>query len=191
MHQEFRHNRLALFDEANITGIKKHVHKLYKNINKIIKQEFLKVANKIYLEIYDEAIALGFDGDLEDLDEAWIEEFFEEYNPITKYVFKNEIERKESRLFEALVANKIDNLQSYTYAERLMKTQVRQYSLDLEDSVTMAVYKAVGVKEVEWVAEHDHRTCGVCSELDGQVFKLNDVPEKQHYNCRCYLVPKK
>ena len=191
MRLEFRHNRLALFDEMNVGQIRKHVQKLYKNINKIIKQEFLKLANEISEEIYDEAVALGFDGDMEDLDEAWIEEFFEEYNPVTKYVFKNEIGRKESRLFESLVANEVERLQSYAYAERLMKTQVRQYSLDLEDATTMAVYKALGIKEVTWVAEHDHKTCGVCNELDGQVFDIAEVPPKQHYNCRCYLVPKK
>ena len=187
--QQFRHNRLALFDETNILKTKKHVHKLYKDITKIIKKELLAVANSISDEIYEEALALGFDGDVRDLDEAWIEEFFEEYNPVTKYVFNNEIERKESRLFEALVSNKRESLNSYKTAENLLIRQVKQYSTDLEDAIAMAVYKAVGVKEVMWVTESDHKTCGDCKELDGEVFKIGEAPPKLHPNCRCYYVP--
>ena len=193
LHREFRHNRLALFDEMNVIGVKKHVHKLYQNVYKVIKKEFLAILNPLYEEIYDEAVALGFDGDLRDLDEAWIEEFFDEYNPVTKYVFSNEIERKESRLFEALVAT-MDSagaakMQSYKTAENLIIRQAKQYAIDLEDSIAKVVYDDVGVKKVQWVAEHDHKTCGVCSELDGEVFELKDAPDKQHPNCRCYLIP--
>ena len=143
--REFRHNRLALFDEMNVVGTKKHVHKLYKKAYQIILKEFLSILNPLYQEIYDEALALGFDGDMRDLDEAWIEEFFDEYNPVTKYVFRNELDRKESRLFEALVASSEEKIQSYKTAENLLKRQIKQYAIDLEDAVTKAIYKAVGV----------------------------------------------
>ena len=180
---------MALFDELNIVGVKKHIHKLYNDAFKAIKSEFVSILNPLYEEIYDEALALGFDGDLEDLDEAWVEEFFDEYNPVTKYVFRNEIDRKESRLFESLVASTAERHQSYKTAENLLVRQVKQYSIELEDSVAKAVYKAVGVQKVKWVAEHDHRTCGVCAEMDGEVFELDKAPDKQHINCRCYLIP--
>ncbi len=189
--REFRHNRLALFDEMNVVGIKKHVHKLYKNVYKIIKNEFLTILNPLYQQIYDEALSLGFDGDLRDLDEAWIEEFFGEYNPVTKYVFSNELGRKESRLFESLVASSLERTHSYKTAENLLKRQVKQYAIDLEDAVAKVAYKDVGVKKVMWNAEDDHKTCGVCNGLDGQIFELKDAPPKQHYNCRCYYTPVK
>ena len=192
LSREFRHNRLALFDEINYAAsIKKHVRKLYKKVYKIIKNEFTAILNPLYEEIYDEALALGFDGDLRDLDEAWIEEFFDEYNPVTKYVFNNEIERKESRLFEALIASSLEKTQSYKTAENLLKRQVKQYAIELEDSVAKTVYKDIGVEKVRWVAEIDHKTCGVCAELDGEIFPLEDAPPKQHYNCRCSYVPVK
>jgi SPP1 gp7 family putative phage head morphogenesis protein len=175
----------------NVVGIKKHVRKLYKDVYKIIKKEFAAILNPLYQEIYDEALALGFDGDLRDLDEVWIEEFFEEFNPVTKYVFNNEIDRKESRLFEALVASSLEKIKSYKTAENLLVRQVKQYAIDLEDSVAKTVYKDLGVEKVVWIAEKDYKTCGVCSELDGQIFNLNNAPPKQHYNCRCCLVPKK
>ncbi len=186
---EFRHNRLALFDEMNLVQTKKHIHKLYKNILKIVKKEFTDLLNPIYEEIYDEALALGFDGDLRDLDEAWIEEFFDEYNPVTKYVFNNEMDRKESRLFESLVASSKERRQSYKTAENLLVRQLNQYAIDLEDAIAMTVYKDLGVKFVKWNAENDSKTCGVCSELDNQVFSLEEAPPKQHYHCRCYLTP--
>ena len=191
IRKEFRHNRLALFDELNVIGIKKHVHKLYKTIFKVVRQEFLKIINEIYKTIYNEAVDLGFDGDIRNLDDAWIDEFFDSYNPVTKYVFSNEIDRKESRLFEALVSNELERLKSYAYAEKLIIAQIEQYAIDLEDSIAKVVYEDTNVKKVMWVAEDDDRTCGVCNELDGQIFELKDAPPKQHYQCRCYLIPVK
>ena len=191
IHQQFRHNRLALFDEMNIVQTKKHITKLYKDIYKTIKKEFVSILNPLYQEIYDEALSLGFDGDLEDLDEAWIEEFFSEYNPVTKYVFSNEIERKKSRLFESVVASNKEKIQSYKTAENLLIRQVKQNAVDLEDSVKKAVYKTIKVEKVMWVSEQDSKTCGVCNGLDGEIFELKDAPPKQHYNCRCYLIPVK
>ena len=173
----------------NILQTKKHVDKLYKNIFKIIKNEFLAILNPIYAEIYDEAVALGFDGDVRDLDEGWIEDFFDEYNPVTKYVFRNEIDRKKSRLFESLVASESERHKSYKTAENLIIRQTKQYAVDLEDAIAKVVYEDIGVEKVVWNAEIDHKTCGVCAELDGQIFDLNSVPPKQHINCRCWITP--
>ena len=172
----------------NVIQTKKHIDKLYKKIFKIIKQEFLAVANDIYAEVADEAIEMGFDGDLGNIDEGWIEEFFEEYSPVTKYVFINEIDRKNSRLFEVLVASLEERLNSYATAEKLLVRQVKQSGIEFEDEIVETAYKDLGVKKVQWVAEHDHKTCGVCSELDGQIFDLEDVPDKQHINCRCWII---
>lgn len=105
IQREFRHNRLALFDEMNVVQIKKHVRKLYRNVYKIVKSEFAVILTPLVQELEDVAIELGFDGDVRDLDEEWLKEFFAEYNPVTKYIFSNELDRKESRLFEALVAS--------------------------------------------------------------------------------------
>ena len=191
LNREFRHNRLALFDEMNVVGVRKHIKKLYKKSYEIIKTEFSAILNPLYEEIYDEAIALGFDGDLRNLDEAWIEEFFDEYNPVTKYVFSNEIGRKESYLFEALISDIDTRPQSYAKAEKYLIRQVKQSAIDLEDDIAKVVYEDLGVKKVQWVAEDDYRTCGVCKELDGEIFDLNKAPDKQHHNCRCILIPVK
>lgn len=178
-----------MFDELNITGVRKHIKKLYKKAYEIIKTGFAEVLNDITEEVYDEAVALGFDGDIEDLDEAWIEEFFDEYNPVTKYVFSNEIGRKESYLFEAIISDRLTMHKSYQKAEKYLANQVRQYGIDIYDAVAKTVYKALGVKRVRWIAEDDYKTCSVCRELDNQIFDLDKAPHKQHHNCRCYLAP--
>ncbi len=173
----------------NIVGVRKHINKLYKDVYKSIKNEFLDILNPLYEEIYDEALALGFDGDLRELDEAWIEEFFDEYNPTTKYVFKNEIDRKKSYLFESVVADVSSRHQSYAKAEKYLVKQVKQGGIDIEDAVAMQVYRDLGVTKVQWVAEDDYKTCADCRELDGEIFDLDGAPSKMHYNCRCVLIP--
>ena len=173
----------------NVIQTKKHVSKLYKLSFQIIKKEYLKILQPLYQELYEEALALGFDGDPRDLDIGWLEEFFEEYNPVTKYVFRNELGRKESRLLEALVASSLEKAKSYQTAEKLLVRQVKQSAIELEDSLTKRAFRDAGVKKVQWVAESDHKTCGICSDLDGEVFLLKDAPPKQHYHCRCYLIP--
>ena len=191
LNREFRHNRLALFDELNIVGVRKHIKKLYKKAYEIIKTEFLSVLSDIAEEIFDEAVSLGFDGDIEDLDEGWIEEFFDEFNPVTKYVFSNEMDRKESYLFEAVVSDMAMKHKSYQKAEKYLTNQVKQYGIDMYDAVAKTVYTALGVKKVRWIAEDDYKTCSVCRELDNQIFDLDKAPHKQHHNCRCYLVPER
>ena len=53
----------------------------------------------------------------EKIKDMTVEEFFNAYNPVTKYVFSNEIDRKKSRLFESLVASRLVKEQSYKTAE--------------------------------------------------------------------------
>jgi SPP1 gp7 family putative phage head morphogenesis protein len=175
----------------NVLQTRKHIKKLYDNIERMIVKEFANAAMQIEQSVYDEALEMGFDGDIRDLDESFVEEFFEEYNPVTKYVFSNELGRKESRLFESLIASELDRHHSYATAEKLLIRQVRQYAINLEDKVAKVVYKDIGVEKVRWVAEKDERTCGTCHDLDGMVFDLADAPDKQHYACRCYLIPVK
>ena len=173
----------------NITQTRKHIKKLYDNVEQMIVKEFTAIITPIEEDLQDEALDMGFDGDIRDLDDAFVEEFFDEYNPVTKYVFRNEMDRKESRLFESLVANTMDRTHSYATAEKLLVRHVKQYAIDLEDRLAKVVYEDTGVKKVQWVAEKDDRTCDDCHELDGMIYNLKDVPPKQHYQCRCYLIP--
>ena len=174
----------------NVVQVKKHVHKLYKDVFKIIKKEFLSVVDSICAEIYGETLSMGFEGEVREMGIDWLESFLDKYNPVTKYVFSNEIDRKESRLFEALVSSMEERYQSYATAENLLVRQIKQSAIDLEDEIELKVYGDVGVEKVQWVAEDDDKTCDDCQALDGEIFDIDDVPGK-HQNCRCYLIPVK
>lgn len=191
IRKEFRHNRLALFDEMNVVQTKKHVHKLYKDVFKIIKKEFLAAVDSMCAEIYNETLSMGFEGEVREMGIDWIESFLDKYNPVTKYVFRNELDRKESRLFESLVSAMEERYESYATAENLIVRQVKQSCIDLEDEVEMDTYEDLGVEKVQWVAEDDGKTCGACRALDGEIFEIDKAPHKLHQNCRCYLIPVK
>ena len=46
------------------------------------------------------------------------------------------------------------------------------------------------VSHVQWVAVLDADTCPICSDLDGEIFALDDVdPPPIHLSCRCSIVP--
>lgn len=50
-------------------------------------------------------------------------------------------------------------------------------------------YEQYGVKEFQYIAASDSRTCKQCAELDGKVFKLTDNAHMPplHPNCRCCI----
>ena len=134
---------------------------------------------------------MGFEGEVREMGIDWIESFLDKYNPVTKYVFRNELDRKESRLCESLVSAMEERYESYATAENLIVRQVKQSCIDLEDEVERDTYEDLGVEKVQWVAEDDGKTCGDCRALDGEIFEIGKAPHKLHQNCRCYLIPVK
>lgn len=79
--------------------------------------------------------------------------------------------------------------QSYKAAERLVRTEMAHFHGESDK----AAYKAAGVKEYEFVATLDERTCSVCGALDGQHFPLDEAEEGVNYppmhpNDRCTTV---
>jgi SPP1 gp7 family putative phage head morphogenesis protein len=52
----------------------------------------------------------------------------------------------------------------------------------------MTHHRDAGIEEVMWVTAGDERVCEECRPLDGQVFRLDQVPPK-HWGCRCILIP--
>lgn len=125
-----------------------------------------------------------------------IEVILGQYNFTTGYLYFPEAERKRLRLYEQMMTakqygdHKQYNKWLHTGANLWYK-QSMQYSIDLEDYVTETIWKDAGVKYVEWIAEHDERTCHVCAEMDGNIYPIDKVPEKPHYMCRCYTIPAK
>lgn len=63
--------------------------------------------------------------------------------------------------------------------------------IDTEDRAAITAYRDAGVEEVMWITQRDGRVCEECITLNGLIFPIDRVPDKPHYNCRCYLEPVK
>ena len=186
MEAEFQNFSTTVgFDELNFLDLKKSVEGLYNRIDKAVRREFRKVARQVYRDAEDEVMLPHgkFETGL------FLVALLKRFDPVTQYVYLNEWTRKRDRLVESLMASG-GNQQMREALQRalnLMSDQVRQEADNLTDEARHDAFVASGVEKVRWVAEHDEKTCGTCRERDGQVYGINEVPEK-HRHCRCYVV---
>ena len=57
-------------------------------------------------------------------------------------------------------------------------------------ALTLATYKAAGVRTVRWMTCNDSRVRASHAALNGKVFPIDAIPkEKDDWNCRCGLIP--
>ena len=178
------------FDELNFPQIREVVKAVYDHLMTNTLKMYLKAARgaaKIAREKCPH-------GDHWLPDEEWVKKSLKRYNPITKYLFFNEAERKRMRETEAIVTmvafQDHEGLrQSVRSGANAWWKQVSQGMIDVVDDATITEYRKSGIKEVMWKSEHDDRVCDECEELDGEIFEIDAVPDKPHYNCRCWLEP--
>lgn len=165
---------LVSFDELNVLN---EVNSLYRELYVIIKKSFLILANQVYAD------SLREESD-RSLDEEWVDRLLEGYDPVSKYVFSHEMDRKCARLIESIIAS--DNkAQEIDTALRAMSFMCRIYADRITDEAVMQAYNDEGEQYVKWVAEKDERTCSVCERRDGRIYEIGFVPNDPHPNCRC------
>lgn len=165
---------LASFDELNVLS---EVNTLYRELYGIVKKSFLVLANQVYSNATQRK-------SYRDLDEEWIDYLLTGYDPVSKYVFAHEVDRKCARLIEAVIAS--DNrAQEIDSALRAMSFMCRIYADRVTDEAIMQAYSDDGVELVKWVAEKDASTCSVCKKRDGKIYVIDAVPSDPHPNCRC------
>jgi len=193
IRREFNHLQTLSFDDLSMTRTKRETEQMFERLlsfNYAEYKKIVKAAKEYATEMLDgETSDIGNPDDL-------IEEVLNCYNPVTKYLYEPESERKRMRLVEEMQTAKeyrdrVSYRTSVTRCANLWYTQSMQYAIDIEDFITLKVLQKAGVKRVEWVSEDDTRTCRICRELNGNVYPIDDVPPKQHYNCRCRVIPYK
>ena len=75
---------------------------------------------------------------------------------------------------------------SFNEAHRLVRTETVNY---LNQSAKLA-YKDVGVKQVQWWAAKDERTCPTCGANHGKTYPIDKAPNLPcHPGCRCTWLP--
>lgn len=182
-------NRLGSmgFDELNVVNTKKTTQDMFDRFLNENETMYLKAAKSAYTK------AVG-DGKASEIDAEWLVGVLLSYNLVTGYLYDREAERKRLRLNEQiLTAREYGDRQLFNDSLRrtanLWWTQTSQYGIDVVDKATLKAYRDKGVKWVRWVTAKDEKTCVECRDRDGKVYRINAVPGKTHYGCRCYVVP--
>ena len=155
---------------------------------------YLRVAKNAYKKAIKSAKEEDFSGEENEIDGAFVSTVLTGYNLVTGYLYSKETDRKRLRLNEQiLTAREYSDRQmfqeSLRRAANLWWTQTVQYGVSMVDEATIKGFKDMGVKEVRWIAADDEKTCPTCGERDNKVYRLNKIPPKPHYGCRCYIVP--
>lgn len=168
------------YDELNVISYSKE---LYTRIDELVKEAFLELAKSTAKEVVDVAEEL--------ITMEWLLGILNEYNPLTKYRYETELERKRQRFAEAVIAsneNKEDEIEkALNYISRMMS----QYALEVTDSALQVGYEQLGIKEVMWHTEEDDKVCDKCKKMNKKIYPIDKIPIKPHWNCRCYVLPVK
>jgi len=165
---------LVSFDELNVL---QEVNALYQEIDTLIRKTFLKLADKVYSDNIRAK-------DHRSLDEQWVDALLSAYDPVSKYVFTHEEDRKCARLIEAVIASST-KAQEIDAALRSMSFMCRIYAVRVTDEAALQAFKDDEEDLVRWIAEKDEKTCTVCHKRDGKIYEIDLLPAKPHPNCRC------
>lgn len=156
------------------------IHLLYERI--------LDLSVKAYMSLAEEA----YGGEIT---EAWILGILDDYDPVVKYVFINEIERKGERLAEAVISSAKENSTVNTPAVKkefskglsYVTWQTDVFTITVEDAARIRAMKEAGVEKVIWHTSEDEHVCEECEKRNKMVYPINAIPPKPHPNCRCYV----
>lgn len=179
-------------DNLNIIGVSQQ---LYNNLARETELVFRKIAKHKYREICDEDFLVGM----------WLSGFLEESNPLTGYVWRNDIDRKRQYFVESLLAEmpesgklsatKGNGKLSVADIDKAAKKALRywyqaqkQYADLVTDAAAMQAYTDTNIEFVMWKTAEDEKVCYTCQSRDGKIYPLDYAPRKPHYNCRCYFV---
>lgn len=174
-------NRLSLlrFDELSVI---KQIKLLYDALDEDNLKIFLELGRRRYKEINPER------DEEEEITEFWLLDFLDSYNPVTKYQYTHETQRKRDYTAEAVNSSgaKAEELKNGLFK---WSRFTAEYADIITDEVTLKAYRAAGVRRVKWNTEEDERVCEECRELDGKVFDIDKAPPKAHWRCRCWYTP--
>lgn len=178
-----RFKAVSKFDELTIL---KQAKSLYNDLETLNMDTFNEIALESYNEVFEEYkdnLGLG-EKDKKLPTSKDIKKVLKNYDPVTNYVYINEVDRKRQRFVEDVIANQAQ-ISSFRRAFNVWYKQAEQYCIEMERESTLKAYGDCGIEKVKWVAEKDGRTCEDCLELDGKIFTLDEVPSQPHINCRC------
>ena len=169
--------QLTSFDELNVINVS---HEIYDEVLKLVEQESTRLVKAVY-DSYSENHTISTADAT-----AFVLALMLAYNPVTKYVYKNELERKRSRFAEGVIASDTP-IEEIELAKRLLVALNKQFEDDVTFDTVVKALEDDGVKEVRWVTEEDDKRCAECKSRHGKIYKIHNIPSKPHRFCRCYV----
>ena len=169
--------RLTSFDELNVINVS---HEIYDEAVILTDQEVTRLVKMVY-----ESNREG--GEISSSDAlSLVLTLMLAYNPVTKYVYRNEMDRKRSRFAEGVIASDRPS-EEVAMAKRLMIATNKQFAEDATFEAVVQAYRDDGVEKVRWVTAEDDRRCEECRSRHGKIYPINNIPPKPHRYCRCYI----
>ena len=171
--------RVTSFDELNVIQTS---HEIYEEAYALAEQEAARLAKAVYGKYRkaSEEEKEGFDA------ASFVLALLLAYNPVTKYVYKNEIDRKRSRFAEGLIASE-HPLEEIQLAKRLLAATNAQFMDDVTFNSLVEAYSDNGTEKVRWVTHPDDRRCKTCRAMHGKIYPIDNIPAKPHIHCRCWV----
>lgn len=168
----------AAFDALNVIDLS---HEIYDEAYQMAEQEAIRLVESVYGSYRRGEDAEGaFDP------VSFVLALVLAYNPVTKYVFKNEIDRKRARFAESMLSSTTP-AEEIARAKRLLAATNAQFMDDVTFDTLIQAYKDNGTKMVRWVTAVDDRRCKQCAARHGKKYPIDKVPAKPHIHCRCYV----
>ena len=170
--------RAASFDELNVIPMS---HEIYDAVYAMVKKEATRLAGVTYDDHRDETETEGeFDAT------GFIMALLLAYNPVTKYVFENEFDRKRARFAESLIASNTP-MEEVALAKRLIAGMNAQFMDDVTFDAMVQAFRDNGTERVRWVTAVDDRRCKQCASMHGKIYPIDKIPPKPHIHCRCWV----
>lgn len=169
--------RVTAFDELNVIPVS---HEIYDSVYELVKREAARLADTVYRSHRRTEKPSGFDAT------AWVLLLVLAYNPVTKYIFENEIERKRSRFAEGVIASDTP-MEEVALAKRLLAGMNAQFLDDVTHETLIQAYRDNGTTRVRWITSPDDRRCKKCASMHNKIYSIDSIPAKPHIHCRCWI----
>lgn len=162
-------------------GLLEWISGMYDELHKLATRMFLRIGKHYYKKA----------GGKEDtVTEDWILLLMDEFDPVEKYRFSDEFERKKYRAFEAIWASiiaKESPEKSIKTSRSLLNKQVSEKAVRVGDMAELTAWEENGIHHVQWIAHMDERTCEECAYRHMKIYTLKELPARPHYGCRCHI----
>ena len=169
--------RMTNFDELNVINVS---HEIFDEAVILTEREVTRLVKAVY-----DSKREG--GEISSADAlSLVLTLMLAYNPVTKYVYRNEMDRKRARFAEGVIASDSPR-EEIALATRLMIATNKQFAEDATFEAAVQAYRDDGVEHVRWVTAVDDRRCAECKSRHGKIYPINNIPPKPHRYCRCYI----